>query len=168
MEPFRYHVFICDQQKPEGVPCCAARNSAATVEALRKELAAHGIADEVQVTLCGSLGVCERGPNVVVDPEGVSYSRVWPEDVSELVESQFVQGRGVERLVNRDAGGLRTEIQSNRAIFMAAHRANAAALMLSSFNSSGNVHWDESQAVTYSFLHTHTLPNAVERWRGAR
>ena len=24
MEPFRYHVYVCDQQKPEGVPCCTA------------------------------------------------------------------------------------------------------------------------------------------------
>jgi (2Fe-2S) ferredoxin/SAM-dependent methyltransferase len=130
MEPFRHHVFICDQKKPEGVPCCAARNSAATVEALRKELAAHGVADEVQVTLCGSLGVCERGPNLVVYPEGVWYSGVQPEDVSELVESHFVRGRVVERLVNRDAGGLRTEIQSNRAKFLAAQRAKEAAGVL--------------------------------------
>ena len=61
--------------------------------------------DEVQITTCGSLGVCERGPNLVVYPEGVWYSGVRPEDVPELVESHFVQGRPVERLVNRDAGG---------------------------------------------------------------
>ena len=130
MEPFRYHVFICDQKKPEGVPCCPARGSAATIEALRKEVAARGLLDEVQITTCGSLGVCERGPNLVVYPEGVWYSGVRAEDVPELVESHFVQGRVLERLVNRDEAGLRAEILSNRAKFMAAQRAKDAAGVL--------------------------------------
>jgi (2Fe-2S) ferredoxin/SAM-dependent methyltransferase len=130
MEPFRYHVFICDQNKPEGVPCCPARGSAATIEALRKQVAARGLADEVQITTCGSLGVCERGPNLVVYPEGVWYSGVRPEDVPELVDSHFVQGRPVERLMNRDEAGLRAEIQSNRAKFMAAQRAKEASGVL--------------------------------------
>jgi (2Fe-2S) ferredoxin/ubiquinone/menaquinone biosynthesis C-methylase UbiE len=130
MEPFRYHVFICDQKKPEGVPCCAAAGSAATIEALRKEVAVRGLLDEVQITTCGSLGACERGPNLVVYPEGVWYSGVRPEDVAEIVESHFVQGRPVERLVNRDENALRAEIQSNRAKFMTAQRAKDASGVL--------------------------------------
>ena len=130
MEPFHYHVFICDQKKPEGVPCCPARGSAATIEALRKEVAARGLLDEVQITTCGSLGVCERGPNLVVYPEGVWYSGVRAEDVPELVHSHFVEGRVLERLVNRDEAELRAEIQSNRAKFMAAQRAKDASGVL--------------------------------------
>ncbi|MBZ5542125.1 MAG: (2Fe-2S) ferredoxin domain-containing protein, partial [Acidobacteriia bacterium] len=112
MEPFRYHVFICDQEKPEGVPCCAARGSGRTVEALRKEIAAHGLMDAVQVTVCGSLGLCERGPNLVIYPEGVWYSNVTPQDVFEIVESHFQSGRPVERLVNQDAAALYAEIRT--------------------------------------------------------
>src|SRR5208282_3375293 len=130
MEPFHYHVFICDQNKPEGVPCCAARGSAATIAALRKEVAARGLLDEVQITTCGSLGVCERGPNLVVYPEGVWYSGVRAEDVPELVESHFVQGLPVERLVNHDQAALRAEVQSNRAKSMAAQRAREASGVL--------------------------------------
>ncbi|MGO8786826.1 MAG: methyltransferase [Terriglobia bacterium] len=130
MEPFRYHVFICDQKKPEGVPCCPARGAADTIEALRKEVAARGLLDEVQITTCGSLGLCDGGPNLVVYPEGVWYSGMRAEDVPELVESHFVQGRPVERLVNRDASALRTEIQSNRAKFMAAQSAKEASRAL--------------------------------------
>ena len=130
MEPFRYHVFICDQKKPEGVPCCPARGSAATIEVMREEVAKRGLLDEVQITTCGSLGVCERGPNLVVYPEGVWYSGVRAEDVPELVESHFAQGRVVERLVNRDEAGLRAEVLSNRAKFMAAQRAKDAAGVL--------------------------------------
>jgi (2Fe-2S) ferredoxin/SAM-dependent methyltransferase len=130
MEPFRYHVYICDQKKSEGIPCCAARGSAATIDALRKEVAARGLMDDVQITVCGSLGACERGPNLVVYPEGVWYSGVRPEDVPEIAASHFVEGRVVERLVNRDAAALRAEIQSNRAKMLAAQRAKDAAGIL--------------------------------------
>jgi (2Fe-2S) ferredoxin/precorrin-6B methylase 2 len=130
MEPFRYHVFICDQTKSEGIPCCAARGSALTIEAFRKEVAARGLMDEVQITLCGSLGACERGPNLVVYPDGVWYTGVRPEDVREIVESHFVEGRVVERLVTRDAAALRAEIQSNRAKILAAQRAKDVAGIL--------------------------------------
>lgn len=130
MEPFRYHVFICDQRKPDGVPSCPAHGSLATLEALRKEVAARGLQDVVQITTCGSLGLCERGPNLVVYPEGHWYSGVRPEDVPELVGSHFVQHRPVDRLLNRDAQALRAEVQSSRARFVAAQRARDAAGML--------------------------------------
>ena len=130
MQPFRYHVFICDQKKPEGLPCCPGRGSLATIEALRKEVAARGLLDAVQITTCGSLGVCERGPNLVVYPEGIWYSGVKAEDVPELVESHFIKGRPLERLLNRDEAALRSEIHSNRAKFMAAQRARDAAGIL--------------------------------------
>jgi (2Fe-2S) ferredoxin/2-polyprenyl-3-methyl-5-hydroxy-6-metoxy-1,4-benzoquinol methylase/DNA-binding CsgD family transcriptional regulator len=97
---------------------------------MREEVAKRGLLDEVQITTCGSLGVCERGPNLVVYPEGVWYSGVRAEDVPELVESHFAQGRVVERLVNRDEAGLRAEVLSNRAKFMAAQRAKDAAGVL--------------------------------------
>jgi len=123
MEPFRYHVFICDQQKPEGVPCCSARGSAKVIEALRREINARGLEDEVQITTCGSLGLCEHGPNMVVYPEGVWYSGVNPEDVAELVQSHFGDGVPVERLTRADTAAVRAEILTNREKFLAARRA---------------------------------------------
>ena len=127
MEPFRYHVFVCDQQKPEGVPCCSARGSGKMIDALRREIAARGLMEEVQITVCGSLGVCERGPNLIVYPEGVWYSGVRTEDVPELVKSHFQEGRVLERLVNADASMLGVEIRSNRDKMLAALRAKDAA-----------------------------------------
>ena len=41
MHPFRFHVFVCDQQKPEGVPCCSAHGSGQVLEALRREVNAQ-------------------------------------------------------------------------------------------------------------------------------
>ena len=127
MEPFQYHVYVCDQQKAEGVPCCAARGSRGMIEALRREIVSQGMANVVQITTCGSLGVCERGPNMVVYPEGVWYSGVRAEDVTEIVDSHFRQGRPVSRLVNTDAAALATEICANRDRFLASLRARDAA-----------------------------------------
>ena len=110
MEPFRFHVFVCDQQKPEGVPCCTARGSAQVLDALRREINTRGLEDDVQVTTCGSLGLCEHGPNLVVYPEGIWYSGVTAEDVPELVRSHFQEGTPVERLARTDPATLRAEI----------------------------------------------------------
>jgi (2Fe-2S) ferredoxin len=127
MEPFRFHVYACQQEKPgTSAPCCSARGSAQVLEALRKELAAQGLMNDVQVTTCGSLGMCERGPNMVVYPEGIWYSGVQVADVPELVREQFSNGRPLERLVNRDASLLKKEIEENRAKAMAALRAAQA------------------------------------------
>lgn len=124
MEPFRYHVYACQQEKPgTTLPCCSGRGSAQVLEALRKEIATQGLMNDVQVTTCGSLGMCERGPNMVVYPEGVWYAGVQVADVPELVREHFQNGRPLERLVNRDAIALKKEIEENRAKAMAAMRA---------------------------------------------
>ena len=123
MEAFHYHVFVCDQKKPEGVPSCCARGAEETLDALRREILARGLEDDVQVTACGSIGLCESGPNMIVYPEGVWYSGVTAADVPEIVRSHFEQNTPVERLVRSDAAALRAEILANRAKRNAALRA---------------------------------------------
>jgi (2Fe-2S) ferredoxin/predicted O-methyltransferase YrrM len=130
MEPFRYHVFVCDQRKPEGMPCCATRGSARVIEVLRQEVAAQGLSNEVQITSCGSIGLCERGPNMIVYPEGIWYSGVLPQDVPEIVRTHFQAGRVVERLALHDAAALQAEICANRDKMLAARRAQEAAGVL--------------------------------------
>src|ERR1035441_6181582 len=114
MEPFRFHVFVCDQQKPEGVPCCSCHGSAQVIDALRREIVTHGLEDEVQVTVCGSLGMCDHGPNMIVYPDGIWYSGVGPADVPEIVESHFRKDTPLERLVRTDEASLRAEVLAHR------------------------------------------------------
>ncbi len=129
MEPFRYHVYVCTQEKPEGQPCCSANGSARVLDALRAEVGKAGLGDEVQITTSGSLGLCERGPNLVVYPEGVWYSRVQVEDVAEIVREHLGHGRPVARLLSGDAAALKAEALENKRrylAFMAAQKAAAA------------------------------------------
>jgi (2Fe-2S) ferredoxin/2-polyprenyl-3-methyl-5-hydroxy-6-metoxy-1,4-benzoquinol methylase/DNA-binding CsgD family transcriptional regulator len=130
MEPFRFHVFVCDQQKPEGIPCCSCHGSAQVIDALRREIAINGLEDEVQVTVCGSLGLCDHGPNMIVYPEGIWYSGVGPADVPEIVESHFRKDTPVERLVRTDAASLRAEVLTHREKLRAAIRARETAGVL--------------------------------------
>lgn len=127
MEVSPYHVFVCEQRKAEGMPCCSARGAAAVIDTLRREVAQQGLLDRVQITVCGSLGLCERGPNLVVYPEGTWYSGVTPADVPELVSSHFAQGIPVRRLLNPDPAALRTEIQINRNRYLQSLRVKDAA-----------------------------------------
>ena len=127
MLPFRHHVFVCDQRKPEGAPCCSARGSQAVIEALRREVAARQLSNTVAVTPCGSLGLCENGPNMVVYPEGVFYSHVSPVDVEEIVAEHLVGGRPVKRLARTDEEALKAEIAQNRNRALTVQKARAAA-----------------------------------------
>ena len=130
MQPFRYHVLACDQRKPDGMPCCNGRNAAAVIETLRREIAIKGLIDQVQVTVTGSLGLCERGPNWVVYPDGTWYSNLTTADVSEIVSEHFEHDRPVARLMNTDATAVKSEITNNRNRMMAALKARDAAGVL--------------------------------------
>jgi len=152
MGPFRYHVFVCDQGKPEGVPCCATRGSAKVIEALRKEVATQGLSNDVQITACGSIGLCDRGPNMIVYPEGTWYSSVTPQDVPEIVRTHFQAGRVVERLANKDVAALKEEICTNRDKMLAARRAQEAAGVLP----------DDLNSTLRGFQESRVLLTAVE------
>ncbi len=127
MQPFRFHVFACDQRKPEGLPSCSAHGSQAVIDALRREVASRNLFDTVAITTCGSLGMCEHGPNLVVYPEGVWYSHVTPADVPEIVSEHFQNGRPVERLRRKDEAALKQEISGNRGKALAMLKARDAA-----------------------------------------
>lgn len=107
MEPFRLHVFVCTQPKPEGVTGCAGSGSGEVLAALEQEVQARGLGGDVQLTACGCMGLCEEGPVLVAYPEGVWYRRVRAADVPEIVERHLVGGQPVERLVWRDAEAMK-------------------------------------------------------------
>lgn len=115
MQPFRYHVFVCTQVKPEGLPSCTASGGQAVLAALQKGIVEAGLDDRVQLTPCGSLGLCARGPNIVIYPDGIWYSGVKPSDVPEIIEKHFRDGTVVSRLLSGDEGAVRSEICENRA-----------------------------------------------------
>jgi NADH-quinone oxidoreductase subunit F len=72
------------------------------VEAFRKELKKRGLARKVAVKTTGCHGFCERGPMVLISPEGIFYEQVSTKDVPEIVEKTLLEEAIVDRLVYKD------------------------------------------------------------------
>jgi (2Fe-2S) ferredoxin/predicted O-methyltransferase YrrM len=123
MEPFRFHLFVCTQQKPEGVPSCPANGSFAVLDALDREIQARGLASDVQLTTCGCMGLCDEGPVMVAYPAGVWYRRVQPPDVPEIVGTHLRDGKLVERLIWNDAAAMKAMAVEHGEKFRAAMAA---------------------------------------------
>jgi (2Fe-2S) ferredoxin/SAM-dependent methyltransferase len=130
MEPFRFHFFVCTQPKPEGIPSCPASGSFAVLDALDREIQAHGLDNDVQLTTCGCMGLCDEGPVMVAYPAGVWYRRVQPSDVSEIVGTHLRDGKVVERLVWNDAPAMKAMSVEHRDKFRDAMAAREKAGML--------------------------------------
>ena len=130
MEPFRYHAFVCTQEKPEGVTSCPAAGSFRVLDALHRELGAQGLAEEVQVSSCGCLGLCESGPVMIVYPEGTWYGKLTPADVPEIVSSHFQLGKKVARLERTDYDAMKAEMLDHRNKYLAMLKAKDAAGVL--------------------------------------
>ncbi len=92
-----------------GTGCEAGRSD----EIYKRLLAAaeeRGIADDVQVVKTGCFGLCEKGPIVKVLPEEAFYVEVKPDDAENIVAEHFVKGRVVEKLLYREEGADKTDL----------------------------------------------------------
>jgi (2Fe-2S) ferredoxin/predicted O-methyltransferase YrrM len=130
MEPFRFHIFVCTQQKPEGVVSCPSSGSFAVLDALDRETQARGLGHEVQLTTCGCMGLCDEGPVMVAYPAGVWYRRVRPSDVGEILDAHLDGGKPVERLAWNDAPAMKAMSVEHGDEFRAAMAARDKAGML--------------------------------------
>ena len=130
MRPFRYHVVVCTQQKPENLPSCAAAGGAAVLEALREELGRQNLENDVIVSTTGCRGACNRGPVMIVYPVATWYGEVKPADVAEITASHLKAGQPVARLMFSDDAALRAEILNHRRKTLAAIAARDKAGIL--------------------------------------
>lgn len=97
---FKYHVFACFQQRPAGHPrgSCAEAGAKPLWDRLQAKLGAKPPPD-VSMTAAGCLGFCRAGPLMVVYPQGVWYAPRTVEDIDEIIQSHFIDGAPVERLI---------------------------------------------------------------------
>ncbi|HEY3357697.1 MAG TPA: NADH-ubiquinone oxidoreductase-F iron-sulfur binding region domain-containing protein [Polyangia bacterium] len=98
-DPGRTVVAIC-----AGTGCCAY-GALKLVAAMRAALAARGLEGTVELRQTGCHGFCERGPVVVIHPEGLFYQHVQPQDAAEVVERTVLRGEIIDRLLYRDTDG---------------------------------------------------------------
>jgi (2Fe-2S) ferredoxin len=97
---FKYHVFICGQQRPPQHPrgSCGAAGAMPLIERLGAKVQALGN-PEVTMTVSGCMGFCQAGPIIVVYPEGIWYAPKTVADIDEIAASHLGEGNPVERLI---------------------------------------------------------------------
>ncbi|MFH1844436.1 MAG: NADH-quinone oxidoreductase subunit NuoF [bacterium] len=96
-------------RRQENRPCvsicagagCLASGASQVIAAFETELAAQGLAADVDTRGTGCPGFCERGPVVVLHPEEICYLQVKPDDVLDIVTG-IKSGSVVERLLYED------------------------------------------------------------------
>ncbi len=88
-------VFVC-----RGTGCVSGGGDD-VFEALKAAVKKHGVKG-AEIDFTGCHGFCQQGPNVVIEPDGVFYTHVEPEDAADIVTSHLRDGKPVERLFYRD------------------------------------------------------------------
>lgn len=103
--PYRYHVFVCTNRRPDGSPkgCCATKGAEELLATFKEKVTDANLRGIVRAQASGCLDACERGMTVAVygtqsPPEGDWYGKVTPQDVPEIVREHLQNGRPVERL----------------------------------------------------------------------
>ena len=82
-----------------GCRACGASDLVDAFESRRREL---GLSEKVELRATGCHGLCERGPLVVVHPQGICYMNVTPDDAAEVLTQAAHGGKVIERLLYED------------------------------------------------------------------
>jgi NADH-quinone oxidoreductase subunit F len=83
---------------------CLASGSKEVAEAFASEIAKRSIDASVDLFVkpTGCHGFCERGPLVVLNPQGILYTKVKPGRVEEIVDKTLVGGEVIPGLLYKD------------------------------------------------------------------
>ena len=96
---YRSHVFVCTNRRPLDDPrgCCWEKGSVRLRNYMKARATDLGLVD-VRINIAGCLDRCERGPSMVIYPEGVWYTVTSEEDVDEVLNRHVIGGELVEHL----------------------------------------------------------------------
>ena len=97
LEAARYRLLIC-----AGAGCISSGCQSVKKE-LEAELERAGLASKTVIHQTGCLGSCHLGPTLVVQPGGILYVKLRPDDISRIVREHLVGGQVVENLCFYDA-----------------------------------------------------------------
>ena len=77
---------------------CRALGALEVCEALEKQVVDHHLEDRVRVVRTGCHGLCAAAVALVVDPTGIFYQNVQPEDAAEIIEQTVLARKVIKRL----------------------------------------------------------------------
>ena len=82
--------------------CGQASGSLQIIDAFFKELEARHLQEDVGIKITACHGFCEMEPNIIIQPEGIFYKRLKPEDVPEIVEKTILKDEIIPGLLYED------------------------------------------------------------------
>ncbi|MCD4796407.1 MAG: NADH-quinone oxidoreductase subunit NuoF [Candidatus Cloacimonetes bacterium] len=80
---------------------CVSAGSFTLKDLLEKEIKKRNMENDILVVPTGCNGFCAQGPIMVIQPEGIFYQKVKPEDIPEIIDN-LLEGKYVERLLYKD------------------------------------------------------------------
>ncbi|MBI1749196.1 MAG: NADH-quinone oxidoreductase subunit NuoF [Acidobacteria bacterium] len=101
---------VCLQSRDVNRPCltvcagsgCTASGAHDVIAGLKQNLEKLGLAQTIDVKSTGCHGFCEKGPVMIVWPDGIFYNRVTPRDAAAIVASATNGRKPVEKLLYQD------------------------------------------------------------------
>lgn len=105
------HIFACTGNH------CNQKGAAKVINRLRFELMRRKLNTRVHMNTCGTIDLCDIGPNIVVYPDNIVFSNVEENDVPDIVT--FLSGGEVPQRLLLNAT---TPAEENREHFYAALR----------------------------------------------
>ena len=106
----KYKILVC------GGSGCLAAGSTEIYEHLKNALVSRGLPvqlsieehvdhpEPVGLKTCGCHGLCSLAPLIRIEPAGILYMKVKPEDCDEIIERTILEGEVIDRLVYHDNG----------------------------------------------------------------
>ncbi len=80
---------------------CRAYGAAGVLEALNDEVKSQRLARQVEVRATGCHGFCAKAPVIAIEPMGVQYQEVEPNDAIDIVNQTLKKNQLIERLAYR-------------------------------------------------------------------
>ncbi|MGI8403695.1 MAG: (2Fe-2S) ferredoxin domain-containing protein [Thermomicrobiales bacterium] len=74
------HVLVCTASH------CTQKGAMDVVGRLRLDIVRKGLDTEILVNNCGTIDLCDIGPNMVIYPDNIIYRGVTVKDLPEIVE----------------------------------------------------------------------------------
>ncbi len=81
---------------------CVSGGAESVFSKLKDEVEGSGHEEEIVLKRTGCHGFCQQGPLIVIEPEGIFYTKVNQDETHEIARSVFLGGELLERLFYRD------------------------------------------------------------------
>jgi NADH-quinone oxidoreductase subunit F len=81
---------------------CRAYGSASVRDAIEEQVREQGLSGQVEVRATGCHGFCAKAPVIAIEPPGINYQEVSPEDAGDIVGLTLKENRLIDRLAYKD------------------------------------------------------------------